>query len=179
MKALLSVILMVLLFVAAAPAQAWNCPQYSFSFDGDTLSVTNAGSLKLPDQVADVFVNGELVGTFTIDNLLAGETQVLGNVTTPDAPFTWEVSGRANFRAVGTSSGFTLSCVTVFRGVALLDKLRMWRSNERGERIGALLAYRNTYEAGAGWFLVVDANGTQALVYAHAGAAMVTSGVAS
>lgn len=74
---------------------AWDCATYIFDVDETgAVTVRNGSTRDLPAQVADVYIDGQLVAEFEAPALDSGDSASLGVVEVPeDGRFSWRVEG--------------------------------------------------------------------------------------
>jgi len=82
---------------------AWDCRNYVFDVNEDGgVSVQNGSTRDESSQQARVYINGNLIATFDVPALKAGDAATLGDVDVGDAcSFNWEVIGTKDCRNSG------------------------------------------------------------------------------
>lgn len=83
-------------------SNAWNCGSYTFGISASgSVTVNNNSTTDEALQRADVFVNNQLVQTFDVPALPAGESRTLGTVTVPASSFSWQINGTSDCSNAG------------------------------------------------------------------------------
>lgn len=98
-------------------ASAWNCSLYKFALsDTGVVSVQNGSSVSEPQQQANVYINQNLVETFSVPALSPGSGANLGTVSVPqNEAYSWRVDGTVDCENSGGSeqSGLSAQCLNV------------------------------------------------------------------
>lgn len=98
-------------------SSAWNCSLYTFSLSQDgTVTVANGSSRDEPEQMAEVYINDNLVDTLNVPALAAGEGATLGIVSVPtNQSYSWRIDGTKDCANSGsvTVEDISASCSEV------------------------------------------------------------------
>ncbi|OGM18373.1 hypothetical protein A2686_04430 [Candidatus Woesebacteria bacterium RIFCSPHIGHO2_01_FULL_38_10] len=91
---------------------AWDCKKYIFSLNQNgQVKVENKSEKTGPAQKAKVFINNNLVATFDVPNLPAGQSTNIGTVTVPQGEtFSWKVVGLKDCQNTGTITLESQAC---------------------------------------------------------------------
>lgn len=101
-------------FTPTAPGSepaAWDCSKYVFSVEaGGIVKVKNGSTRNEPAQQARVYINGNLVATFSVPALTPGNEATIGTVQLPSGSYSWSIVGTLDCQSSGTSSSLPKSC---------------------------------------------------------------------